>query len=120
MILPAMLITSLGLAVSVADTVPRYDLLPTCRKAIALAAGEGSGGRTVKSCMAAEEEARKSLEKDWAKTPAAEQTQCMGTVKVGGAPSYVELQTCLEMMRDSRKLHEEERAPKTAKHAGKT
>ena len=39
---------------------------------------------------------------------------------VGGTPSYVELLICLEMMRDSRKHHEDERAAKTRKPGGKT
>ena len=97
MITPAILITSLGLVVSVADTVPRYDVRSTCRAAVALAGG--SEGRTVENCMATEDTARKDLEKDWAKTPTPERTQCVGTVAVGGSPSYVELLICLEMMR---------------------
>ena len=43
------------------------------RAVVTLAAG--SEGRTVESCMAGEEVARKDLEKDWAKIPAAERTQ---------------------------------------------
>ena len=70
--------------------------------------------------MAGEVAARKDLEKDWAKRPTAERTQCVGTVKVGGAPSYVELLICTEMMRDSRKRQEDERAAKTRKPVGKT
>jgi hypothetical protein len=117
MIMPAMLLTSLGLVVPVADTVPRYDVRSTCRAAVTLAGG--SEGRTVESCVAGEDAARKDLEKDWTKTPAAERTQCMGTVNVGGSPSYVELLICLEMMQDSRKHQQEERA-KSRKPAGKT
>jgi hypothetical protein len=116
-----MLITFLGLVVPVADTVPRYDVRPTCRAAVDLVGGGSEGGgRTVESCMAGEEAARKDLEKDWVRVPPAERTQCMGTVKVGGSPSYVELLICLEMMRDSRKHQEEERAAKTRKPAGRT
>jgi hypothetical protein len=107
MIMPAMLLTSLGLVVQVADAVPRYDIRRTCRAAVTLAAG--SEGRTVESCMAGEEAARKDLEKQWAKVPAAERTQCVGTVAVGGSPSYVELLICLEMMRDSRTRQQDER-----------
>jgi hypothetical protein len=81
MIMPAMLITTASLMIHVADTVPRYDVRSTCRKAEALAAG--SEGRTTESCMAGEEAARKDLEKQWAKVPAAERTQCVGTVAVG-------------------------------------
>jgi hypothetical protein len=43
----------------------------------------------------------------------------MGTVNVGGSLSYVELQICLEMMQDSRKDLEDERA-KTRKSGSKT
>ena len=118
MIMPAMLITSLGLVVTVADTVPRYDVRSTCRKAVALTA-MGEGGRTVESCMVGEDSARKDVEKDWTKTPAAERTQCVSTVRADSSPSYVELLICLEMTRDSRKRQEDERA-KSRKPAGKT
>jgi len=43
-----------------------------------------------------------------------------GNGECGCSPSYVELQMCLEMMQDSRKRHEDERAAKTRKPAGKT
>ena len=119
MIASAMLITFLSLVVPVADTVPRYDVRSTCRAAVAMVGG-GSEGRTVESCVAGEEAARKDLEKDWARVPPAERTQCIGTVKVGGSPSYVELLICIEMIRDSRKHREEEQAAKTRKPAGKT
>ena len=118
MFMPAMLAASLGLIVQVADTMPRFDVRPTCRAAVTLAAG--SEGRTVESCMAGEDAARKDLEKDWVKIPTGERTQCIGTVNVGGSPSYVELLICIEMMRDSRKHQEEERAAKIRKPAGKT
>jgi hypothetical protein len=36
----------------------------------------------------------------------------------GGSPSYVELAVCLDMMRDSRRHMEEERAKKTQKQTG--
>jgi hypothetical protein len=55
-----------------------------------LAAG-GDGGRNIENCMAGEEQARKEIDKAWLKTPSAERSQCIGTVAVGGSPSYVEL-----------------------------
>ena len=61
-IMPAMLLTSLGLVVTVANTIPRYDVRSTCRKAVALTA-MGEGGRSVESCMTGEEAARKDVEK---------------------------------------------------------
>jgi hypothetical protein len=117
MIIPATLFVSFSLVLNVADALPRYDMRPTCRAAINLAAG--SEGRTIDSCLAGEEEARKTLEKGWSKIPSAERTQCIGTVAVGGSPSYVELLTCVEMMRDSRTHREEERSKATQKPGGK-
>jgi hypothetical protein len=103
----AAFLIGLGLLINVADTVPRYDVTTTCRKAVALAGG-GPEGRSVDSCVAGEEEAHKDLDKQWAELPTGERTQCIWTVAVGGPPSYVELLVCLEMMRDSRTHHQEE------------
>jgi hypothetical protein len=108
MIAFATLLLGSGLAISVADAVPRYDLKPTCRAAVNLAAG--TVGRTIESCMASEDEARKGLAKDWSKIPIAERGQCIATMAKGGFPSYVELVVCIEMMKDSRVHQEEERA----------
>jgi hypothetical protein len=103
----AAFLIGVGLLINVADTVPRYDVTTTCRKAVALAGG-GAEGRSVENCVAGEEAARKDLDKQWAKLPTGERTQCIGTVAVGGTPSYVELLVCLEMMRDSRTHHQQE------------
>jgi hypothetical protein len=95
----AMLLAGTGLVIQAADVVPRLDVTSTCKAAIALA---GNQGRTVESCVAGEDAARKELEKDWAKFPAVERNQCIQTASKGGSPSYVEIIVCLEMMRDSR------------------
>jgi hypothetical protein len=111
--MPIMLLASISLVTNVANSVPRYDLKPTCRAAINLSAG--TEGRTIESCLAGEEVARKQLEKDWPKTPVAEQSQCEATMATGGYPSYVELAVCLEMLSDSRMRATEERANTTKK-----
>jgi hypothetical protein len=113
MIVPASLLIAFGLAINVADTMPRYDMKPTCRAAVALAAG--SEGRNIENCMAGEEEARRQIDKEWSKTPSAERSQCIGTMAAGGSPSYVELVVCMEMMRDSRTHREEQRANSSQK-----
>ncbi len=117
MVMPVMFLIGFGLVINVADTVPRYDVRPTCRAAVDLIAG-GAGGRTVENCLAGEEGARKELEKDWSKFPSAERSRCVATMGNGGSPSYVELAVCLDMMRDSRAHLEEERAKKTQKQSG--
>ena len=115
LIRPLTLLIGFGFVISVADEVPRYDVKPTCRAAINMVS-PGNEGRTVESCLAGEERARKELEKDWSKIPSAERSQCIATMAKGGAPSYVELVVCIEMMRDSRTHREaDERAKKTQK-----
>ena len=59
MITFATLLVGSGLVINVinvADTVPRYDLKPTCRAAVNLAAGPGA--RTIENCMAGENAAQ--------------------------------------------------------------
>jgi hypothetical protein len=106
----ATLLVGTGLLIQVADPVPRLDIKSTCRAAIELA---GNTGRTVESCVAGEDAARKELEKDWAKFPAAERTQCIQTAAKGGSPSYVEIIVCLEMMRDARARKEPQKDQQT-------
>jgi hypothetical protein len=76
MIVPASLLIAFGLAINVADTMPRYDMKPTCRAAIALAAG--SEGRNIDNCMTGEEEARRQIDKDWSKTQARNDASVLG------------------------------------------
>jgi len=107
----ALLLAGSGLLVQVADGVPRLDVASTCKAAIALA---GNSGRTVESCVAGEDGARKELERDWTKFPAAERNQCIQTAQKGGSHSYVEIIVCLEMMRDSRLRREQAATPTPA------
>ena len=61
-----------------------------------------------------------SIDKAWLQTPSAERSQCIGTVAVGGSPSYVELVVCLEMMRDLRAHREEQRTKNAQKLTSKS
>jgi hypothetical protein len=58
-------------------------------------------------CQRDEQDARSKLEKDWSQYSAAQQRQCDGLVTTGGAPSYVELLTCLEMAKQAKELPED-------------
>lgn len=112
MLLHSALLIGSGLLINVAEAIPRYDVTRACRAAVAMTAG--SQGRTIENCVAGEDAARKDLEKHWATAPAAERTQCAGTVSVGGSHSYVELLVCLEMMRDSRVRRDDEQAKQSS------
>jgi hypothetical protein len=103
----ALLLAGTNLVINVADAIPRLDVAKTCKAAIELA----GTGRTVESCVAGENAARKEIEKDWATFPPAERSQCIQTAAKGGSPSYVEIIVCLEMFRDSRTRKEPQKNP---------
>jgi hypothetical protein len=86
--------------VLVADSVPKFDVERTCRAA----AVTGLPGRDSASCQRDEQDARSKLEKDWSQYSATQRTQCDGLVTTGGAPSYVELLTCLELAKQEKEL----------------
>jgi hypothetical protein len=90
-------------AVALADGPPRLDVSETCNAA---ARGAISAGRDKASCLADERAAQEAIAKDWSTYSAAHKTQCIGNVTTGGPPSYVELLSCLEVMRDAKKSRE--------------
>ena len=87
-----------------ADSVPKFDVERTCRAAVGEA---GVPGGDSAECQRDEHDARSKLEKDWSQYSAAQQSQCDGLVTTGGAPSYVELLTCLEMAKQAKELPED-------------
>ena len=89
--------------VLVADSVPKFDVERTCRAA----AVSGVPGRDSTSCHRDEQDARSKLEQDWSQYSAAQRSECDGLVTTGGAPSYVELLTCLEMAKQAKELPED-------------
>jgi hypothetical protein len=96
----------LGLvAVAVADDLPKFDLAPTCAAAAKYAI---SAGRDKEACLDDEHTAENTLVQNWSKYNAADKTQCVGNVRAGGPASYVELLSCLEIMRDAKAIREGE------------
>jgi hypothetical protein len=70
------------------------------------AAGRGAVvlGRNKEACLADETAAQDTLRQNWAKYAANDKTSCVGMTSTGGPPSYVELLSCLEIMRDARQI----------------
>ena len=58
-----------------------------------------------KACFETEKATRERLQQGWASFPTKDRTFCLGAVK-GYAPTYTELSTCLEMIRDVRNIGE--------------
>ena len=92
----SMIILSSHLVVAVADGVPKFDITRNCKLDVAATAGL-SVDQSIKSCINDEQKARQQLAGQWSKFPAASRTSCTAQESVGGTPSYVSLQTCLQM-----------------------
>ncbi len=97
------LLLTLGTKAVAADGPPRLDVRPSCEAA---ARGAVVAGRNTESCMEDERTAQNEMTNKWSQYAAADKTQCVNLIKDGGPPSYVELLSCLEAMRDARAIHE--------------
>jgi hypothetical protein len=92
----SMIILSSHLVVAVADTVPKFDIARSCKLDVAATAGL-SVDQPIKSCMNDERKAKQQLASQWSKFPAASRASCASQESIGGTPSYVSLQTCLQL-----------------------
>lgn len=86
----------LGAPAFAEPAVPRLDVGTTCRPI-------DKNDKTIQidtdRCFKTEDDARGQLVKQWSGFPAADRTLCTQTASMGGASSYVQLLTCLEMRR---------------------
>ena len=96
----ALVVISLGsqIGLAVADSPPKFNAGPSCDAA---ARGAISNGRDKEACMGDERQAEDALTKNWSQYTGAHKTQCVGMTSRGGSPSYVELISCLDIMRDA-------------------
>ena len=92
----SMIALSSQLVVAVANGVPVFDVARTCKLDLAAAAGL-SDTQSVEACVRDEKRAQQQLGSQWSKYPASSKAQCIPLESVGGTPSYVSLQTCLQM-----------------------
>lgn len=95
---------------TVADRVPDLDTNPACNGVEEMGAGTG---RDKQSCMREENAAREQLGREWSAYSAEDRVHCTRSTAMGGVPSYVELQTCLEMTKAARELPKDELGPPT-------
>jgi hypothetical protein len=90
-VIAAMLVQT---AAALAGPPPKLDVQATCRRAQPLSGTEKSA---YQGCINDETDAQKELIKTWSSFKAGAQTTCVQETKIGGAPSYVELLTCLQL-----------------------
>lgn len=94
------------------SAVPAFDLKKSCKTTEDAAL---SLGRSVESCISSEEAAREQLENRWAEFPGTKRAECVGVSNIGGAPSYIEVLTCLELAQDLERIRS---APETTGFGG--
>jgi len=82
-----------GAAVS-ASELPRFNIEATCRAAPSM---QGGVQNPYPSCMKDEEAALGELKRTWTTYNTGSQSECVSFGKMGSAPSYVEVLTCLQM-----------------------
>jgi hypothetical protein len=84
-------------AAQAADPFPSFDVAKNCKAEVA----ENSGiGETLESCTRDEEQARQELMPQWDHYTKEDKATCIREAGLDGSPSYVELQTCLEIADD--------------------
>jgi hypothetical protein len=96
------------LTVTIADSVPRFNVDPVCR-GIAEQGGldlepNRSAQNNFKSCVKSEMAIRRQLVKQWSTFNPSDQANCISESSAGGLASYTGLLTCLQMARAASKL----------------
>ena len=92
----SMIVMSSQLVVAVADGMPNFDIVRSCKLDVAATTGL-SVDQSVKSCVNDEQQAKQQLAGQWSKFPAPSRASCTSQESIGGTPSYVSLLTCLQM-----------------------
>src|SRR5271169_1895177 len=86
--------STVPLTARAADSVPKFDIAKNCKADLTVSTGSGE---TLESCTHDEEQARDQLGPQWSQFRQQDKTFCIREAGLDGTPSYVELQTCLEM-----------------------
>ena len=84
-----------------AGGAPTLQVGPSCEAA---ARGAIVLGRNKEACLADETTAQDTLKQNWSKYVASDKSDCLGMVTTGGPASYVELLSCVEILRDARNI----------------
>jgi hypothetical protein len=100
------------------DEIPTLDVRPVCsgiaKQSTHPNAGKKGQAETFRGCMESEQGVREQLKNVWLAFSPADKGHCIALAKTGGLPSYTELITCLEMVRDVRTLRSAHASPSAA------
>ena len=105
-----MIVLASQLVIAVADDVPQFDIERSCKIDSSAAFDPSSGmNATIKRCTDDEQKAKNQLQMQWSGFVEDDRINCIGSTIAGtsGAPSYVDLLTCLQDQKLARKLPKE-------------
>ncbi len=94
--LPIVIAVAMHVSPVADNAVPKLDVARECQ-------AEVYDQQAQKACIDEEDQTRQELAKEWSSFDAADRRQCGQEAEMGGASSYAEFLTCLEMARDTRK-----------------
>jgi hypothetical protein len=94
---------ALHLIAAAGSGVPTLDVTPSCRAA---AAAQVVLADRMQTCVESEQKARDELAKEWTKFGSADRSRCVRSI-MDFDPTYTELQTCLDIANDAKKLPED-------------
>jgi len=101
------LVLASQLIVTVADTVPKFNIERGCKVDSASAFDPNAGlNATIKRCADDEQEAKDQLQTQWSQFAPSDRVMCTSETTEGDGvpPSYVELLTCLQGQLLAKKL----------------
>jgi hypothetical protein len=93
-----------SIGAAAADNVPKLNVGPSCEAA---ARGAVAAGRDKEACLGDERQAQEQATKNWSQYRSADKEECVGMINKGGPASYVELLSCLEIMRDAKNIQKD-------------
>jgi hypothetical protein len=101
----SMIVLGTQLVVTVADSVPKFDITRGCRADSTVAYDLNVGqNETMKKCVADEQQALTQLQTQWSEFREPDKAQCKESASIGGTPSYVDLLTCLQAAKLAKEL----------------
>ena len=98
-------LSTVPLAARAADAVPKFDIAKNCKADMTVST---DSGETLESCARDEEKARQELVPHWDGFRQEDKTFCIREAGLDGTPSYVELQTCLEMATQKARIRDKQ------------
>ena len=96
---PIMILGSL--AITVADTVPKFDIARGCRVENTASSGLAEE-LPLKKCVSDEQQALQELQTQWSQFSNSDRATCTATTNTSDTPSYVELLICLQEAKEVR------------------